>query len=59
MKKLSLLLCALMITGVTMAGDGDKGKKDCCKKGAKKECCKKGAKKDCHKGDKAEAEKAN
>lgn len=52
MKKLSLLLCALMITGVTFACEGDKDKK-CCKKGAKKECCsKKGDKKSCHKGEK-------
>lgn len=56
MKKLTLLLCALMITGVTFAGDGDKDKK-CCKKGAKKECCKKGAKKDCHGSKEAKAEK--
>lgn len=67
MKKLSLLLCALMITGVTFACDGDKDKKGCCKKEAKKECCsKKGdkkscdksAKKDCHKGEKT-AKKAS
>ena len=45
MKKLTLLLSALMIAGVTFACDGDKGKKACCKKGeAKKECCKKDAK---------------
>lgn len=45
MKKLSLLLCALMITGVTFACDGDKkcNKKHCSK--AKTECCKKGDKK--------------
>lgn len=56
MKKISLLLCALMIAGVTFACEGDKDKK-CCKKGAKKECCsKKGDKKECHK--KAKAEKA-
>lgn len=53
MKKLSLLLCALMITGVTFACDGDKkcnkkqckAKTECCKKGGKsgkKACCKKG-----------------
>lgn len=61
MKKLTLLLCALMITGVTFAGDGDKDKKACCKKGAKKECCsKKSDSKDCHKGDKtAKAEKTS
>lgn len=54
MKKLSLLLCALMITGVTFACDGDKDKKckkdcskaktECSKKGGKKACCKKGGK---------------
>ena len=45
MKKLTLLLGALMIAGASFACDGDKGKKACCKKGdAKKECCKKGAK---------------
>lgn len=57
MKKLSLLLCALMIAGVTFAGDGGKDKKGgCCKKDAKKECCKKGEKKSC---DKDKAEKAS
>ena len=45
MKKLSLLLCALLMTGVVMAGDGDK--KGNCKKGEKKECCKKDEKKAC------------
>lgn len=49
MKKLTLLLCGLMIAGVTFACDGDKGKKECCKKGEKKECCKKGEKKSCDK----------
>lgn len=53
MKKLSLLLCALMITGVTFACDGDKkcdkkhckSKTECCsKKSGKKACCKKDAK---------------
>lgn len=58
MKKLSLLMCALMIAGVTFAGDGDKGgKKECCKKGAKKECCKKGEKKSCDKDSKSEDKK--
>ncbi|MCB0698509.1 MAG: hypothetical protein H6551_01935 [Chitinophagales bacterium] len=59
MKKLSLLLCALLMTGVVMAGDGDKKgnckkgeKKECCKKDEKKACCKKGDKKDCHKDEK-------
>lgn len=48
MKKLTLLLGALMIAGVTFACDG-KDKKACCKKGGeKKECCKKNGK-DCHK----------
>jgi hypothetical protein len=58
MKKLSLLLCALMIAGVTFAGDGGKDKK-CCKKDAKKECCKKGEKKGCDKDSKAEDKKAS
>lgn len=53
MKKLTLIVGALLIAGATFAGDGDKGKA-CCKKGEKKECCKKGEKKDCHK---AEAKK--
>jgi hypothetical protein len=45
MKKLTLLMGALMIAGASFACDGDKGKKACCKKGeAKKECCKKGGK---------------
>lgn len=58
MKKLSLLLMALMFAGVTFACDGDKGgKKACCKKDAKKECCKKGEKKDCHKEAKKSDEK--
>lgn len=49
MKKLTLLMGALMIAGASFACDGDKGKKACCKKGeAKKECCKKGSK-DCSK----------
>mgnify|MGYP003335876410 CR=1 FL=1 len=42
MKKLSLFLCALAISGATFACDGGKGEK--CKKGEKKECCAKGAK---------------
>lgn len=44
MKKLTLLMSALMIAGVTFACDGDKKAKACCKKGEKKECCKKSAK---------------
>ncbi|MBS1589159.1 MAG: hypothetical protein JSS78_01610 [Bacteroidetes bacterium] len=45
MKKLSLFLAALMITGVSFACDGKKEAKACCKKGEKKEaCCKKGDK---------------
>lgn len=56
MKKLTLLMGALMIAGASFACDGDKGKKACCKKGeAKKECCKKGSK-DC-KDHKASTEK--
>jgi len=56
MKKLTLFLGALMIAGVTFAGDG--GKKDCCKKGEKKECCKKGEKKECcKKGEKKDEAK--
>lgn len=57
MKKLTLLLSALMIAGVTFACDGDKGKKACCKKGeTKKECCKKGGK-DCKHAAKTTTEK--
>ncbi|RYD55125.1 MAG: hypothetical protein EOP56_17295 [Sphingobacteriales bacterium] len=53
MKKLTLLVGALMIAGASFACDGH-GKKACCKKdAAKKECCKKGEKKDCAKGDAA------
>lgn len=45
MKKLTLLVGALVIAGASFACDGH-GKKACCKKdGAKKECCKKGEKK--------------
>lgn len=56
MKKLTLIVGALLIAGASFACGGDKGKA-CCKKGseAKKECCKKGEKKDCHKS--AEAKK--
>lgn len=54
MKKLTLIVGALLIAGATFACDGDKKTKACCKKdGAKKECCKKGEKKDCAKGDAA------
>ena len=50
MKKLTLLLGALMISGAIYAGDGDGKKgKECCKKGEKKECCKKGEGKSCEK----------
>lgn len=60
MKKLSLLVCALMIAGATFACGGDGGKdKKCCKKDAKKECCKKGEKKSCDKDAKAEDKKAS
>ena len=45
MKKLTLLMGALMIAGASFACDGDKKEaKACCKKGEKKECCKKSAK---------------
>lgn len=45
MKKLTLLLSALVITGAVYACDGKgKGDKACCKKGEKKECCKKDSK---------------
>ena len=50
MKKLTLLLGALMIAGASFACDGKKEGKACCKKGDKKEakaCCKKGEEKDC------------
>ncbi len=53
MKKLTLLLGALVIAGSVFACDGKgKGDKACCKKGEKKECCKKGEKKDCKKDEK-------
>lgn len=59
MKKLTLLVCALVVAGSVFACDGDKGgKKECCKKGAKKECCKKGEKKSCDKAKKASKEEA-
>lgn len=62
MKKLSLLLGALMIAGASYACDGGKGDgKACCKKGEKKEtaaCCKKGDKKACTKAE-AKKEDAN
>jgi hypothetical protein len=58
MKKLTLLVSALMIAGVTFACDGDKGKKACCKKGtAKKECCKKDSKECSKEGKTAKTEK--
>jgi len=50
MKKLTLLLSALMIAGASFACDGGKEGKACCKKGEKKEakaCCKKGEEKNC------------
>ncbi len=49
MKKLTLLMGALMIAGASFACDGNKDAKACCKKGEKKECCKKGEKKSCDK----------
>lgn len=48
MKKLTLIVGALLIAGASFAGDGDKAK-GCCKKSEKKECCKKGEKKGCEK----------
>lgn len=54
MKKITLLLSALMIAGVSFACDGDKGKKGCCKKSEKTACCKKDSK---HCKDAAKAEK--
>ncbi len=57
MKKLSLVMMALLFAGATFACDGDKGKKACCKKDAKKECCKKGEKKGCDKSEKKADEK--
>jgi hypothetical protein len=59
MKKLTLLLGALMIAGATYACDGGKDGKACCKKGEKKECCsKKHDKKCCDKEAKKEDKKA-
>jgi hypothetical protein len=51
MRKLTLLIGALLIAGASFACDGDKKTaKACCKKDEKKECCKKGtASKDCSK----------
>ncbi|GEM_PF-1998851 len=50
MKKLTLLLSALVIAGASFACDGKgKGDKACCKKSEKKECCKKGENKSCDK----------
>ncbi len=46
MKKLTLLLGALVIAGSVFACDGKKCGKEC-KKGEKKECCKKDGKKAC------------
>lgn len=56
MKKLTLIVGALLIAGASFACGGDK--KACSKKGgdAKKECCKKGEKKDCHKSADAKKE---
>jgi hypothetical protein len=54
MKKLTLLLGALVIAGAVYACDGKgKGDKACCKKSEKKECCKKGEGKSCEKGETA------
>ena len=59
MKKLTLLVGALVIAGSVFACDGDKkGGKSCCKKGEKKEaCCKKDEKKACCKKDEKSAKK--
>ena len=56
MKKLSLFLCALAISGATFACDGGKGEKEgkaCCKNGGKdcKKSCSKDAKTDEKKSD--------
>lgn len=59
MKKLTLLLGALMIAGASFACDGGKEGKACCKKGEKKEgkaCCKKDEKKNCSHHDEAKKE---
>jgi hypothetical protein len=59
MKKLTLLLGALVIAGASFACDGKgKGDKACCKKEEKKECCKKGEKKSCHKEETAKKEES-
>ncbi len=55
MKKVLLIaLSAFLFSGVAMAQDSTKTKKECgdhkkacCKKGEKKACCKKGEKKEC------------
>jgi hypothetical protein len=58
MRKLTLLIGALLIAGASFACDGDKKEaKACCKKSEKKECCKKGDKKACAK-DEAKKEEA-
>ncbi len=59
MKKLTLLLGALMIAGASFACDGGKEGKACCKKGEKKEgkaCCKKDEKKNCSHHEEAKKE---
>ncbi|MBL7683241.1 MAG: hypothetical protein JNK00_07745 [Flavipsychrobacter sp.] len=60
MKKLTLLVGALVIAGASFACDGKgKGDKACCKKSEKKECCKKGEKKSCDKHETAKTEKTS
>jgi len=63
MKKLLLVaLSAFLVSGVVLAQDSTKMKKECtkkscCKKGEKKSCCKKGDKKECdHKKEEKKAD---
>ena len=52
-KVLMIALSAFLVSGVAMAQDSTKAKKECtkkdCCKGKSKSCCKKGDKKDCDK----------
>jgi hypothetical protein len=57
MKKLTLLMGALMIVGASFAGDGKDSKKACCKKSEKSACCKKDGK-HCEKDAQAKKEEA-
>ena len=62
MKKLTLLLSALVIAGASFACDGKKEGKACCKKGDKKEakaCCSKDEKKNCKHASKKEEKSAD